>query len=83
MTWTKKNNYDLDENAFGTFYEAGPNPYNPYGNYKDMFGKSPNHPGMGKRGPEHLWRADLENSKKEDAPFIYVDLPLDLPMMGF
>merc|ERR1711893_393477 len=78
----KRDEFGLDENTFGTFYEAGPDPYN---NYKDMFGKRYSHPGTWKRGPEHMWRGkdfESENSKN-DAPFIYLDIPLDLPMMGF
>ena len=78
----KRDEFGLDENTFGTFYEAGPDPYS---NYKDMFGKRYSHPGTWKRGPEHMWRSKDSESEhsKNDAPFIYLDIPLDLPMMGF
>ena len=78
----KRDEYNLDENSFGTFYETGPDPYS---NYRDMFGKRFSHPVFGKRGPEHMWRSkDSESDhSKNDAPFIYLDIPLDLPMMGF
>ena len=76
----KRDEFGLDENTFGTFYEAGPDPYN---NYKDMFGKRYSHPGNWKRGPEHMWRSKDSEHSKNDSPFIYLDIPLDLPMMGF
>ena len=78
----KRDEFGLDANTFGTFYEAGPDPYS---NYKDMFGKRYNHPGTWKRGPEHMWRSKDSESEhsKNDAPFIYLDIPLDLPMYGF
>ena len=73
----KRDEYNLDENSFGTFYEAGPDPYN---NFKD---KRYNHPGTWKRGPEHMWKGKDFDQSKNDAPFIYLDIPLDLPMYGF
>ena len=72
---------ELDENAFGSFYGSGPDPYNSYS--EDMFGKRYNHPGKGKRGPEHMWRSKESDHSKNDGPFIYMDIPLELPMYGF